>query len=125
MNAKKKVLIVDDDEMILNSLEAIVKIAGFEVHTASSGAAAIAKIDAGHPDVVILDLIMPSPGGAEVLKHMQTGTAIGIPVVVITAAGADHPAVHMAKEAPNVHEFLNKPIRKDTLVDALKKILKL
>lgn len=124
-DAKKKVLIVDDDELILNSLEAIVKLAGFEVQTANNGGTAIAKIEQAHPDAVILDLILPGPSGAEVLKHMQNGTAIGIPVIVITAHQSNHPVVQMAKDAPNVHEFLQKPIRREALIDALKKVLKI
>jgi len=124
MTPKKKILIVDDDELILNSLEAIIGMAGFEVHTAENGTVAIAKIDQGHPDLVVLDLVLPGPSGAEVLKHMEKGAAMGIPVVVITANGPDHPVVRQAREAHNVHEFLQKPIRRDTLIDAIKRILK-
>lgn len=119
-----KVLIVDDDEMIVNSLEAIVKTQGFQVKAATDGNGAIAAINDWKPDAVLLDLIMPGPSGGEVLKHMESGPAAKIPVVVITAHGSDHPVVQMARKAPNVVQFLQKPIRGETVAGALHRVLK-
>lgn len=120
----KKVLIVDDDELILNSLETLVKLGGYTVLTAGDGKTALQKIETSHPDVVILDLILPSPSGPEVLKLMRDGWASALPVIVITGQGPEHPAVVEARAAENVKAFLQKPIRRETLLEALQKALK-
>jgi len=119
-----KILIVDDDEMIVHGLEAIVRGQGFQVELAVDGNSAISLLNQWKPDAVLLDLILPGPSGVEVLKHMETGGAAEIPVIVITAHGSDHPAVQMARKAPNVHQFLQKPIRGETVAGALHRILK-
>lgn len=123
MAAKKTVLIVDDDEMILNSLEVLVKLGGFTAITATDGKAALQKIETARPDVVILDLVLPGKSGPEVLKLMHDGWAAALPVIVITGQGPEHPAVIEAKAEPQVRELLLKPIRRELLVAALNRAL--
>jgi CheY-like chemotaxis protein len=68
--AVPRALIVDDDEPIRVMLEAIVRQQGFVVDTARDGEEAIAKLQKGTYDVILLDLMMPRVNGYDVLKHM-------------------------------------------------------
>ena len=68
--AAPRALIVDDDEPIRVMLEAIVRQQGFVVDTARDGEEAIAKLQKGTYDVILLDLMMPRVNGYDVLKHI-------------------------------------------------------
>jgi len=68
--AAPRALIVDDDEPIRVMLEAIVRQQGFVVETARDGEEAIAKLQQGTYDVILLDLMMPRVNGYDVLKHI-------------------------------------------------------
>ncbi len=68
---KKKVLIVDDDEFLLDMYVVKFKEAGFEVDIAQNGEEALAKVRAGNPDVVLLDVVMPKMDGFDVLRTIK------------------------------------------------------
>jgi len=66
-----KILIIDDEPIVLKSCERIFKNEDIEIDTAVSGEEGIEKIDAGRFDIVITDLMMPGIGGMEVVKHIN------------------------------------------------------
>jgi CheY-like chemotaxis protein len=81
-----KVLIVDDEEDVLLMLGKRLTASGYSVITATNGKDAIALAKSQHPDIIILDIIMPEMDGGEVAaeleKHPSTGS---IPVILLTA----------------------------------------
>lgn len=82
---KGKILIVDDDESIRDVLEHLLRREGFELATAKDGEEALAVFDQFHPDMVLLDVVMPKRNGFEVcrlLKHRPESRLV--PVVLIT-----------------------------------------
>ncbi len=66
-----KILVVDDEPSILNLVTSYLKAEGYEVFTASDGLAAIKAAKAYHPDLVILDIMLPGMDGLEVLTHLR------------------------------------------------------
>ncbi len=69
---KRKILIVDDDDFLLDMYALKFSQNNFEVHTATSGAQVIEKLQAGlSPDVVLMDLIMPEMDGFEMLEKIN------------------------------------------------------
>ena len=86
--AKKKVLIVDDETDIVEVLQMRVESAGYEAITALSGEDALKLISAGLPDLIILDVMMPGIDGYQLFKAIKKypGTA-RIPVIMLTARG--------------------------------------
>jgi DNA-binding response OmpR family regulator len=82
----RKILVVDDEADILSFLELVLKERGYDVLTASGGRDAIEKARAAHPDLVLLDIMMPQMDGWEVLKllRLDDGTA-QIPVAMVSA----------------------------------------
>ena len=71
MTARKRALIVDDDDPIRTMLAKVVERQDLEVHTARDGEEAIQRIDKDGYAVILLDLMMPRVDGYGVLKHMQ------------------------------------------------------
>ena len=67
----KKILVVDDKANIVLSLEFLMNKAGYEVRTASDGEEALAAIDADPPDLILLDVNMPTKNGFEVCEAIR------------------------------------------------------
>lgn len=105
--AKLTVLLVDDDELIQSSMQAILELLGHSVATARRGEEALAALEAGlEPDVVILDLNMPGLGGAGTLPRLRVLRPT-LPVFLATGR-ADQTAMRLLDEHPFV-TLLSKP----------------
>lgn len=76
----KTIAIIDDDVHIVNMIEEVLQSEGYKVIRAYSGTEALYLFENNHPDLVLLDLMLPGLSGEEVLPHIQD-----IPVIVISA----------------------------------------
>ena len=86
----RKVLIADDEQNIVISLEFLLKREGFEVLVASDGEAALQMIAEHHPDLVLLDVMMPKRNGYEVCQRLREHADWKqIKVIMLTAKGRD------------------------------------
>ncbi len=84
----KKVLIVEDDQLIFSILSRELSDAGFEVSNAFDGEQAIAVTREKHPDLVLLDILLPRMNGFEVLAALKADTELSpIPVVILSNLG--------------------------------------
>lgn len=101
-----RVLVVDDDEAILETLKEILGFEDYEVSTASDGQAGLDKALSECPDVVLLDIKMPKMDGMEVLEQLRAKTP-EIPVVMISGHGTVETAVEAVKKG--AYDFLEKP----------------
>ncbi len=90
--AKKKILLIDDDIDFLDATEAVLSRAGFDVFTARSGEDGLAQVESVKPDAIVLDLM---------LEHTDTGFGVAhrirsqaetaeIPIIMITSAAREH-----------------------------------
>ncbi len=77
------VLVIDDEPQILRALRINLKVRGYEVSTASTGAAALTTAAANPPDVVVLDLGLPDIDGIEVLAGLRGW--LSVPIIVLSA----------------------------------------
>jgi two-component system, sensor histidine kinase and response regulator len=105
-----KILIVDDEQDLLDSLAEFFQDEGFAVTTARNGAEALAQLgDDELPSVVILDLLMPVMSGIEVYKAMQNDPRLAkLPVVVSTSDPSRAPSgVLIMKKPVNLDRLLN------------------
>ena len=94
---KIKVVLVEDEEVLLDVLESKLKKEGYEVFSAKDGQAGLDLIRAVQPDLVLLDIIMPRMDGLEVLTHMHNDPVLSrIPVIIISNSGQ---AVEIEKAA--------------------------
>ena len=83
-----KILVVDDERAVRESLKRALELEGYEVDMAGDGSEAIAQLDNGEqPDAVVLDLLMPGVDGLEVCRHVRR-TGSTLPVLMLTARDA-------------------------------------
>jgi len=86
----KTILIVDDEEYIVTSLEYVMKSAGYEVVVAYDGEQAIEKVKETAPDLLILDVMMPKLDGFEVCEKIRANPLWeSIRIIMLTAKGRD------------------------------------
>jgi len=103
----RTILVVDDEESILQSLEGILTDEGFEVIRAASGPAALQKIDEVLPDLVLLDIWMPDLDGIETLVKIKE-THPQLQVVMMSGHGNVETAVKATKLG--AYDFIEKPL---------------
>lgn len=113
------VLVVDDSPTILAWVRSMLAPLGHVVHTAKSGAEALAILDEEQIQFVMTDLVMPGMGGAELLKKVRQRRD-RLPVVVMSGVGSVEDAVELLRLGAD--EFLPKPIRQDELLACLERV---
>ncbi len=79
-----RALVVDDEENIAYLVGSALRMAGLDVETAATGAEAVERADAAHPDVVVLDVMLPDIDGFEVLRRLRA-RGVRAPVLFLTA----------------------------------------
>ena len=119
----KRILIVDDDEMVLMALNELLKPEGYEVDSANSGKEALKKIGENHYDLLMLDIIMPGMNGFELCKmirekeeHRETT------IVFLTAKSREEDKVLGLEAGANL--FLSKPISPGKLLGIVSEALR-
>ena len=87
---KSKILIVEDDKYYRRAYKDGLEDAGFSVTLANDGKDGLEKAKSEHPDLILLDLIMPIEGGFDVLAEVKTDDALkDIPIVILSNLGQD------------------------------------
>ncbi|HSU14711.1 sigma-54 dependent transcriptional regulator [Longimicrobium sp.] len=111
--SEPKVLIVDDETAILDTLRILLKREGFAVETAVGGQAGIDRMHDVRPDVVLSDVRMPNVGGLEVLLAAREMDA-SIPVILMTAQASLQTAIRAVNEG--AYYYIQKPFANDELL---------
>lgn len=121
---EKLILIVDDDDSVMELFDFIACKEGFKTVKATSGAAAIKTARLLRPALIILDLMLPKPGGFEVMRELQGDDTSDIPIVIVTGRYMDRSTLELIKQEPNVKDFLEKPVEPQALAALLHTLLK-
>ena len=82
--AKMKVLIIEDDADLAKEYQEKISLKGFAVRVASDGEAGLTQIKQWHPDLVLIDIIMPKKNGLDVLKEIKSDDELKDIIAVIT-----------------------------------------
>ena len=119
----KKVLIVDDDLLILNMLKDTFSQAGFEISTAENGEEGLKTAETFKPNIILLDIVMPKMDGITMLKYLrQTQWGQEIPVIILTSL-KDSGNISTAMEY-KVFQYVVKPdFKPQTILESTKEIL--
>lgn len=118
-----RILVVDDDPDILTICRVgLERVSGCEVETVTSGREALERAQAFHPDVILLDVMMPEMDGVATAERLrQSGTMRDVPVVFLTAKSPAYRSEgSLLRGAAGV---IKKPFDPMTLGDALREIL--
>lgn len=113
------VLVVDDEQLIVETLVEVLVWEGHEVLTASNGVDALARVDDRHPDLLLIDYMMPLKDGVATLRELRTQKVVRrIPTILMTAAP------HGVPKTEDLYEvLLVKPFTVKTLRDAMARAL--
>jgi DNA-binding response OmpR family regulator len=107
-NATKTVLVADDEQDIIELVRFRLEHDGYRVLTASDGEAALQLARDEHPDLCVLDVMMPKLSGLEVLAQLRADpTTAGTRVIMLTARGQD-PDIDRGFEL-GAHDYVTKP----------------
>jgi UDP-3-O-acyl N-acetylglucosamine deacetylase len=117
---EKKVLIVDDEERVVQSVKGVLEDEGFRVAAAKSGEEAIEAFQRENPDVTLLDIWMPGMDGIEVLKRFK-GMIPDCQVIMISGHATISTA--MAAVKLGAFDFIEKPISLDGLLMTIRRAL--
>ena len=120
----KKILLVDDDPLIIRMYEYKLKHEGYNVVLAFDGEEALKMAKEAKPDLMMLDLMMPKMNGVEMMKNLKAdkGTA-NIPVMILTNLSDDAEYVRMTKELGAVDFLVKSETSLKQLVEKIKKAL--
>jgi two-component system, OmpR family, alkaline phosphatase synthesis response regulator PhoP len=118
----KRVLIADDEPNIVASLEFLMEQAGFEVKVAADGAQALELAGSFHPDLVLLDIMIPVKSGYEVCQRLKSDPATrDVKIVMVSAKGRD---VEVAKGLElGADAYVVKPFSTRELVAKVREML--
>src|SRR5206468_9694200 len=116
----KKILIIEDEEGIIHLLSLYLKDAGFEVAVAKDGADGLALHARLHPDLVILDIMLPAIDGFEVCRRIRAWSKT--PILMLTARGDEEDRIQGLELGAD--DYLVKPFSPRELVSRVRAILR-
>ena len=118
-SGSRKILVVDDEAEVVDSLKGSLEACGYQVLTALDGIAAVEVARAEMPDLVLLDLMLPTLDGYRVLKLLKSDERYRkIPIIVVTArANAEDWALAVECGADG---WIVKPVRADNLLERVR-----
>jgi len=121
--AAKKILLVDDSKTTLMMERAILeKRTHYQCVTAADGLEAVSRANTEHPDLILMDVVMPRMNGFEACKQMRQQAATrDIPIVLLTTRGEE--AYMEAGFQSGCNDYLTKPVNGDELVKLLESYL--
>ena len=116
-----RILIVDDEEVLRDVLETVLRREGFDVLLASSGEEALSVLDgADEIDLVILDIMLPGISGIDTLRSIRVSTP-ALPVIIITAFSSIDGAIEAMKHG--AFHYIPKPFKNEEVVLTVNKAL--
>ena len=117
----KRILLVDDDAEIVESLRLALESNGYTVLVARDGNQGLALSERENPDLVILDMMMPKRSGFLVLEKMRRTRDTPMRVIMITAnEGSRHKAY---AEMLGVDDYIRKPFPMDRLIESVQRLI--
>lgn len=117
---KSRILIIDDEAAIRDSLKMTLEYEGYEVIGAATGQEGLALVERDAPDLVLLDVKMPGMDGLEVLDRVR-GMNETLPVIVVSGHGTISTAVEATKKG--AFDFIEKPFASDRVLVSLRNAL--
>lgn len=115
------VLVVDDDPVIVNLLQVNFEIEGYDVLAATGGEAGLAQARMGHPDVIVLDVMMPGMDGLEVARRLRDDEETKSIPIILLSAKAQSADIQGGLEVAD--DYVTKPFEPLELLERVKAVL--
>ena len=123
-NRKSKILIADDNATNVELLEAYLSGVECEIAIAVDGRDTLEKVEAFHPDLILLDIMMPKLSGFEVCKKLKDNPETRSIMILMVTALSEGGDIERGVEA-GTDDFLTKPVNKVELLTRVRNMLKL
>lgn len=121
IKSAKRILIIDDDPEITESMRLTLEACGYEVFNACDGNQGLVMTEQKNPNLIILDMMMPKRSGFLVLEKLRRSLPIPIRVIMVTAnEGNRHKAY---AETLGVDDYIRKPFPMDRLLESVRRLL--
>jgi CheY-like chemotaxis protein len=116
---KTKILIVDDNKITLKLIKKYLEGNEFDVEVASNGEECISSVNQSHPDIILLDVMMPKLDGYETIRQLKADDKTkDIPVIIVTALNDVTNQVKSIESGAD--DFIPKPIEEKLLISKIK-----
>jgi len=114
------ILVCEDQEILLTSLEFRLRKHGFTVITAKDGKQALEKAEQLHPDLIVADIMMPFFTGIQLLDYLKNDVELDIPIIIISALEEDDTILEAFRLGAD--DFISKPFKPTELVVRIRRI---
>ena len=118
-----KILIAEDEPVMLMAIEAKLRNEGYEVTAAKDGSEALQAIEFSTPDLIITDILMPYTSGLELISIVKSTANKNIPVIVLSGLGQEETVLEAFQLGAD--DFLTKPFNPVELSLRVKRLLKI
>jgi DNA-binding response OmpR family regulator len=119
----KRVLLVDDDNDILTSMQAAFEPTGAVIETATNGHKAVEIAEKSSPDIVVLDMMLPGRSGFLVLERIKARKPRNATPYIIMITGNPGARHKMYAESLGVSEYFTKPVKMDKLITTAERLM--
>ena len=120
-NQGPRVLLVDDEESILQTLSVVLPAAGYIVYQVRNGKEALWKVQSVRPDLILLDLGLPDMDGKDVIRHLREEQTIS-PIIVISVR--DEESEKVSSLDAGAHDYVTKPFTMPELLARMRATLR-
>lgn len=117
-----KILVAEDEPLMLMAIEAKLRNDGFEVVGVADGREALKAYEASTPDLIITDILMPYTSGLELIGIIKSNSSKKIPIIVLSALGQEDTVMEAFQLGAD--DFLTKPFNPTELSVRVKRLLK-
>ena len=122
-SGKRKALIVDDDEELVELIRDVLEADGrFEIRVANNGFDAGMMVKDYHPDIIVLDVMLPDINGKEVCQRVRSDTSLDDVKIVCISGMVEEDKVADLKEA-GANQFMQKPFEIESLIERMCELL--
>lgn len=123
MSVLKKILVVDDDPVIVNLLKLRLSTVGYDVYTAEDGEEGLRSAIALQPDLIILDLVMPKMDGSTVAAKLKEDASLSdVPVIFLTCIVSEAETQESEHHIAG-HMFFAKPFDSAELIETVARLI--
>jgi two-component system response regulator VicR len=116
-----KVLIAEDDEMMLKTIEFKLLKEGYLVISCADGKEALSKIESENPDIIISDIMMPFVTGLDLVNRVKIEMGLNIPIIILSAVGLEKTVLEAFELGAD--DFITKPFSPNELMVRIKRLL--
>jgi len=119
-----KIIVIEDDEILLSVLESKLSKEGYEVISARDGEEGLRKIKEENPDLVLLDIFMPKMNGLEVMKKLKEDRSFAPPPIIVISNSGQPIELEEAKKLGAIDWLVKAMFDPNEVMDKVKKVLK-